>query len=161
MCRDLIRTAENVAHVVRGAVSEEWSDMAGIGPTSPSVAAVGDAVTIRFFGTTGEPLPAVEIPLPGQHGRCRSARSAEDGETRRSPTSVSEVAFTFEGLAPWRRYGGLIECQVGPWLLDLHNFAVFLGYTFRSDGALSLTWYHHQPGIGPPTPNLVGRAVLR
>lgn len=68
MRRDLIRTAGNVAHVVHSAVSEKWGHQAGIGPTSPSVAAVGDVVTIRFFGTTGEPLPAVELPLVGQHG---------------------------------------------------------------------------------------------
>lgn len=63
--------------------------------------------------------------------------------------------FEFDGLAPWRPDAGLIECEVGPWLLDLHNFAAFLGYTFRADGLLTLTWYHHQPSIGPPTPNLV------
>jgi hypothetical protein len=61
--KDLIRTADNVAHVVHSAVFEEWSHQAGIGPTSPSVAAVEDVVTIRFFGTTGDPLPAVEVPL--------------------------------------------------------------------------------------------------
>ena len=66
--RDLIRTADNVAHVVHSAVSEQWGHETGIGPTSPSVAAAGDVVTIRFFGTTGEPLPVVELPLFGQQG---------------------------------------------------------------------------------------------
>jgi hypothetical protein len=46
-------------------------------------------------------------------------------------------------------------CEFGPRLLDLHNFAAFLGYSFRADALLSLAWYHHQPSIGPPTPNLV------
>jgi hypothetical protein len=68
---------------------------------------------------------------------------------------VPGPTFEFDGLAPWRPDAGLIECEVGPWLLDLHNFAAFLGYTFRADGLLTLTWYHHQPSIGPPTPNLV------
>lgn len=68
---------------------------------------------------------------------------------------MSEADFVFDGLTPWRPDWGLIECEAGPWLLDLHNFAVFLGYTFRSDGVLTLTWYHHQPSIGPPKPNLV------
>lgn len=67
---------------------------------------------------------------------------------------MTEPTFTFEGLSPWRPEAGLIECEVGSWWLDLHNFAAFLGYTFRADGVLSLTWYHHQPRIGPPTPNL-------
>jgi len=68
---------------------------------------------------------------------------------------VPSRTFDFDGLAPWRPDAGLIECEVGPWLLDLHNFAAFLGYTFRADGLLTLTWYHHQPSIGPPRPNLV------
>lgn len=64
--------------------------------------------------------------------------------------------FAFDGLAPWRPDSGLIECEVGTWLLDLQNFAACLGYTFRvGDGVLILTWYHHEPSIGPPTPNLV------
>ncbi len=68
--RDLIRTAGSVAYAVHGDLLDWANDgavSAGIGPTSPSVAAVGDVVTIRFFGTTGEPLPALEIPLLGQH----------------------------------------------------------------------------------------------
>lgn len=68
---------------------------------------------------------------------------------------MPDPTFDFDGLAPWRPDAGVIECVVGPWLLDLHNFAAFLGYTFRSDGLLTLSWYHHQPSVGPPTPNLV------
>lgn len=63
--------------------------------------------------------------------------------------------FTFDGLSPWPLDSALVECEVGSWWLDLHNFALFLGYTYRSDAVLSLTWYHHQPSNGPPTPNLV------
>ncbi len=59
--RHLVRTALNVVEGVHNSVSEEWSDIAGVGPNKPSVAAVGDAVTIRFFGTSGEPLPAVQV----------------------------------------------------------------------------------------------------
>ena len=64
-------------------------------------------------------------------------------------------AFSFDGLSPWQPDHGLIECRVGEWWLDLHNAATFLEYTFRAEGVLSLTWYHHQPSIGPPTPNVV------
>ena len=72
---------------------------------------------------------------------------------------MPDPAFVFDGLEPWRPDAGLIECLVGPWLLDLHNFAAFLGYTFRADGLLTLSWYHHQPGSGPP-PGDGGRAAL-
>ena len=66
--RDLIRTADNVAHLVHGAVTEQWSGVAGIGPARPTVAAVGDVLTIRFFAPDGEPLPVVEVSLDGQPG---------------------------------------------------------------------------------------------
>jgi hypothetical protein len=68
---------------------------------------------------------------------------------------VPSPTFAFDGLTPWAPDAGLIACEVGPWLLDLHNFAAFLGYSFRVDALLTLAWYHHQPSIGPPTPNLV------
>ncbi len=55
----------------------------------------------------------------------------------------------------WRYLSWPRLCRVGEWWLDLHNAATFLEYTFRTEGVLSLTWYHHQPSIGPPTPNLV------
>ncbi len=63
--RDLVRTAGNVARVLHGAVPEKWRDIAGIGPRSPSVDAVADVVAIRFFGSRGEPLLAVEVSLSG------------------------------------------------------------------------------------------------
>ena len=65
--RHLLQTARNVAERVHGSVSDEdWADLAGIGPTSPSVAVARDIVTIRFFGSNGEPLPAVEVSLVDQ-----------------------------------------------------------------------------------------------
>jgi uncharacterized protein (UPF0218 family) len=66
--RHLVQTARNAAEGVHGLVSEDWGAVAGIGPTSPSVAAVGDVVTIRYLGTTGEPLSAIELPLVGLRG---------------------------------------------------------------------------------------------
>ncbi len=66
--RHLLQTARNAAEGVVGLVAEDLGGIAGIGPTSPSVAAVGDVVTIRYLGTTGEPLPAIELPLVGLRG---------------------------------------------------------------------------------------------
>jgi len=63
--RDRIRTADNITHLVHGASSEQWSQVTGIGATSPSVTTAGDALVIRFFDTTGEPLPAVTLSLVG------------------------------------------------------------------------------------------------
>lgn len=68
---------------------------------------------------------------------------------------MNEPHFGFEGLTPWEARNSLIECEVGSWVLDLHNFAAFLGYTFRVDGVLTFTWYHHEPTYGPPGPHLV------
>ena len=66
--RHLVQTARNAAEGVHGLVSEDWGAIAGIGTASPSVAAVGDVVTIRYLGSTGEPLPAIELPLVGLRG---------------------------------------------------------------------------------------------
>ena len=66
--KDLVRTASNIAHLVYVAVSERWSGVAGIGPASPTVAVVGDVLTIRFLATDGHPLPVVEVTMNGQRG---------------------------------------------------------------------------------------------
>lgn len=64
--KDLTRTADNIAHLVHDALTEQWIGVVAVGPASPTVAAVGDVLSIRFFGPDDEPLPVVEVALDGQ-----------------------------------------------------------------------------------------------
>ena len=65
--------------------------------------------------------------------------------------------FRFEGLSPWRADWGLIECEVGDWVIDLHNVGYFLSVTYDSARRLTFAWYYHDPGPanGPSSPQLV------
>ena len=61
--QDLRKTAHGVAHIVHGAVTEQWPGTTRIGPAAPDVSARGGFVVLRFRGISGEPLPDVAVPL--------------------------------------------------------------------------------------------------
>ena len=58
---------------------------------------------------------------------------------------MNTAGLQFEGLEPWEAAVPTIEWQVAGRLIDLHNCGRFLGYTFASDGSLTLTWHHDEP----------------
>ncbi len=90
-CTDSAERVEGV----HNSVSEEWSDIAGVGPTSPSVAAVG---TLSRSASSGRPASRYPLSRFGEQRRGTSASLVTGGQQEHG---VLVELLALVGHNPW------------------------------------------------------------